>query len=1185
MNSKKLQLEDLVYTYPDISDPYLQTTLSGKKEFFELYTDKKEKLPKNGGLLKHQQIVRRFMLFYNELLVMHRTGTGKTQSGLGSADQFVDLHIHEMLHYIINYIEPKRTHIKKIIIILKNKKLEQEFKKQLVCGFMNNKYQTIEFKTALTHESAERAADKFLSKYFEFKTHRQFGKKLSTMNTSSLKQYSDTLIIIDEAHNIAPDNNLVSLDDIETLKTKKDISRLNKILKTPYWGYHRLFHTIERSKKMLMTATPMIDIPTQISSLMNLILPLDNQMDVKLNYYKVKPEKLRSYFKGRISYVRELDTGADVEYQGESINIKYNIPDKRINSQLILSKDIMSDYQEYYYNEVAKREEIEEEEEEYDELKEEENIEENKDDVEAQRRKKKTAAHSNLIQAATLVLPDGEIGIEFLKTYITQIKGGTDLYKFKDDERGRELLARFKDKESINQLSSKIATITQECNNNSGIKFIYTDQLLYGAIPITLALENLYGYTRFRGKRSVFTHLQEGERSLFCEKSEIDVPRKINIKSEKRYAIISGNTTKHEIDTILELIRSKENMHGEYIDTLIGTEAVKLGYNLFNVVQFHALNSEWNASNNYQALSRILRTGGHDMLLEEYIKKGKNPEEARVDVKVFLHVAYTQHDLELETKKISINPEEYAKQTYDPSSLNNYSIDTHMYITAESKDIIMSRILRIMKEESVDCIMNRRRNIRETDEDYSAICDYNFCNYKCTDSDFHPDEVLTNNSYNVLYSSEIVTKIKDDIILLFKSNFYFYIDQLYNVLDYDNIYIDMALSELINNKISFLDRYGNITYLQENNGIFFLQRDFPYVKNSYLDVYYIQNLINIEYTKLDKYIERLQFPLQLKWIEQLMKIKDENEFNTIYDNINPKNKATILEQAIINLIKEGPNISQNTQRILDINENTFIEVRKPINEIKIVATDIFRIGKQGRPIDITKDKVLSSSNELVQQLKNYKGDKKNPLVFVHKLLGLEQKKQTKYNVMSNIDRAVGTLRVLEVNDNLNWKNIDSKAEKLVYQSLLINKRMKEKEEVQHDIYGKMINDEFYIVNKTKETQKAKTKLSSQSRGGLCKNIHKGDLYILLWKLKISLLDFGYTDEKLDSYKNDPTYNNKEDMLIFLKEIKPKIKLRGDEDMDELTYYYLLTRAEPKITVKSACDIIQTHMNNKNLIVE
>ena len=76
---ENVQLEDLIAFYPSIAKPQIQKDISSKKEFNELGSDPTERLRKaRGDYFKHQKFVQRFMQHYDQILLFHETGTGKS---------------------------------------------------------------------------------------------------------------------------------------------------------------------------------------------------------------------------------------------------------------------------------------------------------------------------------------------------------------------------------------------------------------------------------------------------------------------------------------------------------------------------------------------------------------------------------------------------------------------------------------------------------------------------------------------------------------------------------------------------------------------------------------------------------------------------------------------------------------------------------------------------------------------------------------------------------------------------------------------------------------------------------------------------------------------------------------------------------------------------------------------------
>ena len=117
-----IQLEDLMPTYPKQTDEKIQTEVASKKEFSELETSSTEDQPtKRGQLFKHQEQFKRLMTtICDSILLMHRTGTGKSCSIGAVAEELKRL-----------YIEQK-GHINKVLFLAKGDTVSEEFVNQLV---------------------------------------------------------------------------------------------------------------------------------------------------------------------------------------------------------------------------------------------------------------------------------------------------------------------------------------------------------------------------------------------------------------------------------------------------------------------------------------------------------------------------------------------------------------------------------------------------------------------------------------------------------------------------------------------------------------------------------------------------------------------------------------------------------------------------------------------------------------------------------------------------------------------------------------------------------------------------------------------------------------------------------------------------------------------------------------------
>ena len=100
---------------------------------------------------------------------------------------------------------------------------------------------------------------------YTFNSFDEIQKTLSSMlDQEIVKTYSNMIIGIDEVHNLR-----------QYEERKKEGGKEKSI---QYNQIHRLMHLVKGCKKIIMSGTPMTDTIDGIADVMNLILPLDNQM-------------------------------------------------------------------------------------------------------------------------------------------------------------------------------------------------------------------------------------------------------------------------------------------------------------------------------------------------------------------------------------------------------------------------------------------------------------------------------------------------------------------------------------------------------------------------------------------------------------------------------------------------------------------------------------------------------------------------------------------------------------------------------------------------------------------------------------------------------------------------------------------------------------------------------------------
>lgn len=249
--------------YPSIKDPAFQDIILSKYEFSDIQNTRGE----NNILLDHQLLCSRLMSShtnYDSMLFFHDMGTGKTCTSIA----------------VIERILQEDNGITKCIYLSKGPGLGENFIEEYLNKCTVDKY-----------------ADERLPhvKTFTFGTFYKTNKSTSSEILKS--NYSNSVIVIDEVHNIRDEG----VDD-----------------NMKYDFYNRFLHSVANCKILLLSGTPMKNAANEIVSIMNLILSEPIPSTVFKGNLLVDPETLTTLIKGKVSYIkRKLDIRIRTEFIGK----------------------------------------------------------------------------------------------------------------------------------------------------------------------------------------------------------------------------------------------------------------------------------------------------------------------------------------------------------------------------------------------------------------------------------------------------------------------------------------------------------------------------------------------------------------------------------------------------------------------------------------------------------------------------------------------------------------------------------------------------------------------------------------------------------------------------------------------------------------------------------------------------
>ena len=611
--------------YPDFQNPKFNEVIYKKKEFYinkirtphfkteedkEAYSQQlcnpleasKDSRTLSFNLTQNQKFIKTFMspnTPYNGLLLFHGTGVGKTCSSISIAEQYSD-ELNKLNKKIIILLNPsiKANFMKNIFDINKLKKKIPKFQ----C--LGDTYlKGIDVPNEINSEQfqlLEKKIKKIINKKYNFIGYRQFGNiinKLITqindrysdpqqrqtkLNQAIKKAYSNTFMIIDEAHNIKEGN-----DDLKLVPPLLELVVKNAV----------------NMKLLLLTATPMFDNSTEIIFLLNLLLLNDKRQPLILKDYfnkdaTLKPDMESEFtrkIRGYISYMRGDDPYRFPSriYPNELCIPLKNMPiknskgieipeDDRIQQLKIVGCPMIDDgFQINIYNKLDGGN--------FGEF------------------------NQSGIMTSNIVFPNDDDSLD-VKQYIGDI-GFNRI--FKKNKIGSSIKyefiePRFTDLfENLNNYSSKLHQIIENVNNSEGIVFIYSQYINSGIVPLALALE-YNGYSKYDG-------------SILVNK-----PKQT---SKGNYIIISGNSDLSK-NTYAEYIKIQDkNIDGNKVKIILGSETAAEGLDFTYIREVHILDPWFHLNKMEQIIGRGIRNCSHIKL----------PKEKR-NVKVFIY-ATTKSDI------------------------------------------------------------------------------------------------------------------------------------------------------------------------------------------------------------------------------------------------------------------------------------------------------------------------------------------------------------------------------------------------------------------------------------------------------------------------------------------------------------------------------------------------------------
>tara|TARA_Y100000310_G_C20689401_1_gene821216 strand:- start:456 stop:3767 length:3312 start_codon:yes stop_codon:yes gene_type:complete len=929
-----MEFHDYIINYALQNDKDIQLKTSLRQEFFELKGEATEKVPKTGEFFKHQDLFTRYLRQYDRIFSIHETGTGKTGSIIDAAETF----------------RKEFVGIERVVIIEPGKPTLDDFKSQIVKFFPEQYGDNVSKSDFLRKRNITKKVDK----WYTLDTYESFSNKLTRMSLDEIElEFSDTMFFLDEAHRMRNYGDSDKQDD------------------NIYVNLWKLLHTAKRTKIVVGTATPLVNSVNDFVPLLNLLLPSNYQLPLKnWDYSNITLNQIEPYLRGKISFVRSLDAGIKINYSGSKINYEheYKRPVESKNTIPHITKRIdtkgnIIDSDEPIQkinavNDVRFKSDID-----ITLLSSSLNGEKTLQYHSMTRaRGTKQSFELSSRESSVFVYPDGSWGTEGFKKYIKLTDG---VYKFKNDDIKNFLMKdNVLSMDNLFQLSSKFwfyvkKEVFASKQKNPGNSFCYLEFVSgSGVILLGLILE-LFGFENFTRQSSVFVN-NKGERVM-----------QKNFKQKKRFALITSKT--ENIDKILELFNSKENMNGEYLQIVIASKVARDGINLANVLRGYIMSPGWHESGMYQALSRFIRATSHKMLLEQ---------NRDVDIDIFKLATCLDTDI-------------FVRDS-DIDEIRKSSIDVFNYIKSEEKDLYNHIVLKQMKNVAFDAVLNYQRNFRASDMEYTKQTDYGpkFPPIWCDKPKIYPSELIRNTK-KLLYYQQNIEKLDnlirqrlfsfkivtiDDLVLFSSQN---------NIDDY---YIYLYINTNLK-KLKIYDNFGNSRKITiKGNALYLDNTTYHYTPNSVNELPMFQNT---EVESIDKFYSDIAN----------MDNKKLNEYirNYIW-KLDSKNKPILAD------------IVPNQERIIQIIEDCVLNIRNgstdPI-KVKIYEMFIHYINRADYPhasVDEVNTAYGKISSKPGRSAKKYSSSKLTGFTFIKQDTGKDTVYYHFFNIVTETNNIVNIFR-------------------------------------------------------------------------------------------------------------------------------------------------------------------------------
>jgi len=630
----------MVKFYSSINDDDFEKNTCSKKEFKKYVWQPSKNRTQKSQLLPHQQWISNYInpkTPFKGMLVYHETGTGKTCTAISIAENFKDELIQNG----------------KKIVILCSDNIRDEFYRTISnpgTSFKctGNTYNKMIESSEMTQENLNKKIDE----YYTFLTHGKFGREVEKKTQKDpakiREQYSDSLIIIDEAQHLR------GKFDSQSLKEKGE--------KQSHDAIDMISKHATNVKIVFLTATPMYDNPVEIIWMINVLIRVNNDNIEELNPKEIFNEDKGYSFKkeGKEKFIRAIKGKISFLRGGDPESFPLRLPDpKGSNTKNIKTNFLGKPIDPEYFNDSSNSSILtlsRMSKEHFDVIKEKKENSNNSGQTDHFHMQMMQLHNVRWYKKASKNKDDDDDinALSGLENHFKITKSG--------------IFTPLNDKvlNNLNDWSPKANTIVNHIleMKDNGIAFVFSQFVSSGVIPIMLALESK-GFSKYGGygSNSKFNHLK--------------IPRK-DLPDRGNYIVVTSNkilaTTR--MKEYINIARSKGNETGNKIRVIIASGAGGEGLDLKWIRQVHIMEPHFHLSQIEQAVGRAIRNKSHKELPKE-----------KQNCTIFYHA--TQY----------------------PVGINYETIDMHLYRIAMKKRSATIQVRKLIQEYSITCEFFKGVNI------------------------------------------------------------------------------------------------------------------------------------------------------------------------------------------------------------------------------------------------------------------------------------------------------------------------------------------------------------------------------------------------------------------------------------------------------------------------------------------